>query len=110
MFSTALAIPSRGLPDSFGELARYLGNSTYSLPDIIVQEAGPGAQFRLAWVYLRLAAVLTRHGLAALPGHANRAAGAQLARIPRSTLLALSTSGFIGWGGFISGTTPFIWR
>jgi len=109
MSSTALIIQQRGLTDSFGELAQYLGNSTH-LPDIIVQEAGPGAQFRLAWVYLRLAAVLIRHGLAALPGHANRAAGAQLARIPRSTLLALSTSGFIGWGGFISVTALFIWR
>jgi|SRR3990170_1604294 len=110
MFSTALAIPSRGLPDSFGELARYLGNSTYSLPEIIVQEAGPGAQFRLAWLYLRLAIVLIRHGLAALPGHANRAACAQLARIPRSTLLALSTSSFVGWGGFVTVTALFIWR
>lgn len=110
MSSTALTIPARGLCEGFEKLAQYLGNSTYPLPGVITQEAGPGAQFRLAWVYLRLAGALLWHGLAALPGHINSAAGAQLARIPRATLLALSASSFLGWAGFITLSCLFIWR
>lgn len=110
MSSTAIAIPSRGLSDSFGELAQYLGNSTYPVPQVITQEQGALAPFALAVVYLRLASLLIWQGLAELPGHIDRAAHRRLARIPRTTLLAASTSGLVGWMGFFTLTVLFIWR
>lgn len=110
MSSTAIAIPSRGLSDSFGELAQYLGNSTYPAPDVITQEQGALAPFALAGVYLRLAILLIWQGLAELPGHIDRAAHRRLARIPRTHLLAASASGFVGWAAAFCLTAIFIWR
>ena len=110
MSSAALTIPDHAFGDSAYHLANYLGNSTYPLPQVITQEPGPLAQFALAWVYIRLAATLIWHGLAALPGHANRAASARLARIPHTYLLFVSTSGFVAWAWAITVTAIFIWR
>jgi hypothetical protein len=110
MSSTAIAIPSRGLPGSFGELAQYLGNSTYPVPQLITQEPGPAAQFALAGVYLRLAALLIWQGLAMLPGHVHTAAHRRLANIRRTTLLAVSTFGLVGWAWAFAVTVLFIWR
>lgn len=109
MSSAALTIPDHAFGDSAYQLANYLG-STYPLPQVITQEPGPLAQFALAWVYIRLAATLIWHGLAALPGHANRAASARLARIPHTYLLFASTSGFVAWAWAITVTAIFIWR
>jgi hypothetical protein len=110
MSSTAIAFPSRGLSGSFGELAHYLGNSTYPLPQLITQEPGPAAQFAMAGVYLRLAFLLIWQGLAMLPGHVHAAAHRRLARIPRATLLAVSTSGLVAWAWAFAVTVLFIWR
>jgi len=110
MSSTALTIPDHAFGDSASHLASYLGNSTYPLPQVITQEPGPLAQFALAWVYIRLAATLVWHGLAALPGHANRAASARLARIPHTYLLFASTSGLIGWACSFTLAVLLIWR
>ena len=110
MSSTALTIPSRAFGGSADHLASYLGSSTYQLPGVIEQEPGPLAQFALAWVYIRLAAALIWHGLAALPGHAGRAASARLARIPHTYLLFASTSGLIGWACSFTLAVLLIWR
>ncbi len=110
MSSTAIAMTSRRLSDSFGELAQYLGNSTYPPPAVITQEQGALAPFALAGVYLRLAALLIWQGIAELPGHIDRAAHRRLARIPRTHLLAFSASGFVGWTAAFCLTVLFIWR
>lgn len=110
MSSTALTIPQHALGSSAADLANYLGSSAYSLPQVITQEPGPLAQFALAGVYIRLAATLIWHGLAALPGHANRAASARLARIPHTYLLFASTSGLIGWACSFTLAVLLIWR
>lgn len=110
MSSTALTIPARGLPEGFGNLAQYLGDYTYTAPSVIIQESGPFAQFVLAGVYLRLAAMLIWHGLAALPGHIDRAAHRRLAAVPRTHLLAASASGLVGWTAALCLFVLFIWR
>jgi len=110
MSSTALTIPAQGLPQSFEDFARCLRNSTDPFPAALTQEAGPAAQFALAWLHLTFAARLAWHALAAIPAAADRAACRQLARIPRTTLLAASASGCIAWGWALFVTILFIWR
>lgn len=110
MSSTALAVSAADLPTSFDVLERHLRISTYAAPQIITQEPGVGAQFALAMLHLGFALVLIWHVLGTLPGAVNAAACRRLARLPRSTLLAASTSGLVGWAGFFTMTFIFIWR
>jgi hypothetical protein len=107
-FATAL-VSQQNLPRTFDELARHLRVTSYPVPSVIIdQQPGVGAQFALALMHLGFASVLIWHGLKALPGAVNDAACRRLARIPRSTLLAASTSGLVGWAGFFTMTFIFI--
>jgi hypothetical protein len=111
MTSATALISQRNLPSTFDELARHLRITSYPVPRVIIdQEPGVGAQFALALMHLSFASVLIWHALQALPGAMNAAACRRLARIPRSTLLAASTSGLVGWAGFFIMTIIFIGR
>jgi hypothetical protein len=111
MTSATALISQQNLPRTFDELARHLRITSYAAPSIIIdQQPGVGAQFALALMHLSFASVLLWHALRSLPGAVNAAACRRLARIPRSTLLATSTSGLVGWAGFFTMTAIFIWR
>lgn len=111
MSSTAALVPQQTLPQSFEDMARHLRVANYPAPRVIIdQEPGVGAQFVLAVMHLGFAGVLIWHALRALPNAVNIAAGRRLARIPRTTLFALSTSGLVGWAGFFAVSCLFIWR
>jgi len=109
MSSTSLTIAPQHLPASYEEFARCLSNNTYA-SEVITQEQGAAAQFALAMTHLSFALTLIARGFASLPSDINRAAIRRLARIPRTTLLAASTSGLIGWGWAFVLTVLFIWR
>lgn len=107
----AMLAAQQNLPRSFDELARHLRVTSYPVPRAVIdQEPGIGAQFALAMIHLGFAGVIIWHTLMSIPGAVNAAAHRRLARIPRTTLLATSTSGLVGWGGFFTMTILFIWR
>jgi hypothetical protein len=110
MSSTALAVSAADLPTSFDVLERHLRISTYAAPQIITQEPGVGAQFALAMMHLGFALVLIWHVMRGLPGQLHAAAHDRLCRVPRTALLALSTSGAVGWAWAFTLTILFIWR
>jgi hypothetical protein len=111
MTSATALVAQQNLPCSFDELARHLRVTSYQVPRVVIdQEPGLGAQYALAAMHLTFASVLIWHATRALPGAVNAAAHRRLARIPRTTLLATSTLGIVGWAWAIAETIIFIWR
>jgi hypothetical protein len=111
MTSATALVPASNLPRTFDELARHLRVTASPVPRVVIdQEPGVGAQYALAAMHLSFASVLIWHATRALPGTVNAAACRRLARIPRTRLLMLSTSGVVGWTWAIAVTVLFIWR
>lgn len=111
MSSATALVAAERLPQSFEDFARHLRVANYPAPRVIIdQEPGLTAQFALGFMHLGFASVLIWHAVKALPGALHTAASRRLAAIPRTTLLAASTSGLIGWAGFITLSVLFIWR
>jgi hypothetical protein len=111
MTSATALVTQETLPRSFDELARHLRVTAYPVARVVIdQEPGVGAQYALAAMHLGFASMLIWHATRALPGAVNAAACRRLARIPRTKLLMLSTSGVVGWTWAIAVTVLFIWR
>lgn len=111
MNSATALVAQQGIARTVDELARHLRVTAYPMPRVIIdQEPGVGAQYALALMHLGFASMLVWHATRALPGAVNAAVCRRLARIPRSTLLAASTSGLVGWAWALTLTAILIWR
>jgi hypothetical protein len=107
--ATAL-MPQDHLAQSLGDLSRHLRLTACPTPCLIEQSPGLGQQFALAAMHLSFAILIAWHALVALPAAVRNAIEHRLRRIPRTALLALSTSGLVGWAGFLTVTIFAVWR